>query len=123
MNEKFSRFAHWTSNASGTVWAFLLALAVVVIWFIFGLIHGFSDTVQLVINTGTTIVTFLMVFLIQNTQNRDSRAIHVKLDDLIRAVESAENRLIGLEDQPEEDIERAEEQERLFRSRDTGEEQ
>ena len=100
----FGRFARATSRAAGQPRAFGLAVAVVVIWFATGPLFGFSDTWQLVINTGTTIVTFLMVFLIQNSQNRDSEAIHVKLDDLLRATEGAHNALLDLEELEEKDL-------------------
>lgn len=98
MNELFRKFAHKTSEATGTPWAFLLAVATIVIWIATGPIAKFSDTWQLIINTGTTIVTFLMVFLIQNTQNRDARAMHLKLDELIRSNTEASNKLIDLEE-------------------------
>jgi len=90
---------------SGTYWAFLLAALVIVVWVVTGPLFGFSDTWQLVINTGTTIVTFLMVFLIQNTQNRDATAVQLKLDEIIRAIETASNRLIDIEDASDEELE------------------
>jgi low affinity Fe/Cu permease len=96
-NEKFRRFAHWTSEVTGSPWAFILAVGVIAVWAVTGPIFHYSDTWQLVINTGTTIVTFLMVFLIQNTQNRDAKAIHLKLDELIRAHKGARNTLVDLE--------------------------
>jgi low affinity Fe/Cu permease len=101
---RFTRFAKWISRATGRPMAFTLGLTVIIVWAVTGPIFHFSDTWQLVINTGTTIVTFLMVFLIQNTQNRDSEAIHVKLDELIRAVEGARNRLLDLEDLDEKEL-------------------
>ena len=94
----FTRFATGASRATGRPATFVLAVAVVVVWAITGPMFGFSDTWQLVINTGTTIITFLMVFLIQNTQNRDSEAMHVKMDELIRAFEGAHNALLDLEE-------------------------
>ena len=100
----FARAAQWASCQAGRSWAFVTAFAVVLVWAATGPLFGFSDTWQLVINTGTTIITFLMVFLIQHTQNRDTQAIHVKLDELIRATKGAHNRLIALEDQSEEDL-------------------
>jgi low affinity Fe/Cu permease len=101
----FRKFAHRTSSGVGSPWAFLTAVAVIVVWALTGPLFHFSDTWQLVINTGTTIVTFLMVFLIQNTQNRDAVAIHLKLDELIRALKGARNRLVDLEELSDEELE------------------
>jgi low affinity Fe/Cu permease len=101
----FSRFAKWIAHATGHPAAFGLAALAIVVWLGTGPLFGFSDTWQLVINTGTTIVTFLMVFLIQNTQNRDSAAVQLKLDELIRAVEGAHNALLDLEELTEADVE------------------
>src|SRR5688500_11550730 len=106
MNEFFRRFAASISHIVGTAWSFLIAVGVIVVWGITGPLFHFSDTWQLVINTGTTIVTFLMVFLIQNTQNRDAMAIHLKLDELLRAVEGARTGLVDLEDLPDEELKR-----------------
>jgi len=97
MQEFFRGFAHHASLAVGSAWAFMLAVVIVAVWALVGPLYGYSDTWQLVINTGTTIVTFLMVFLIQNTQNRDAKAIHLKLDELIRAGTHARNELVELE--------------------------
>lgn len=102
MNEFFRKFAQKTSNLVGTPWSFLLAVAVILVWAITGPIFHFSDTWQLVINTSTTIITFLMVFLIQNTQNRDAHVLHLKLDELLRVTKEARNQLIDLEDQPDD---------------------
>jgi low affinity Fe/Cu permease len=104
MNEKFRKFAHRIAETVGTSRAFLVALLIVVVWAITGPVFHFSDTWQLVINTGTTIVTFLMVFLIQNTQNRDSHALHLKLDELIRANKHARNKLLALEEMSDEEL-------------------
>lgn len=101
-----NRLAKWASRATGRPLGFVLALLVVLAWIVTGPLFGFSDTWQLVINTGTTIVTFLMVFLIQNTQNRDAEAVQVKLDELIRATRGAHNALLNLEELEDRDIER-----------------
>jgi low affinity Fe/Cu permease len=104
MSDHFRRIAHGTSNAVGTPAAFLTASAIIVVWAASGPLFHFSDTWQLVINTGTTIVTFLMVFLIQNAQNRDARAIHLKLDELLRAVEGARTGMVNLEALSDEEL-------------------
>lgn len=102
----FARLAQRTSQAAGRPLTFASALGIVLVWGISGPAFGFSDTWQLVINTGTTIVTFLMVFLIQNSQNRDTTALHLKLDELLRAVKSARNEIIDLEECDDAELER-----------------
>jgi low affinity Fe/Cu permease len=97
MDEWFRRFAHTTAEIVGQSLTFIVAVGLLLVWGLTGPLFHFSDTWQLVINTGTTIITFLMVFLIQNTQNRDAHAIHLKLDELIRANKNARNELLGLE--------------------------
>jgi low affinity Fe/Cu permease len=99
------RFSHRITKWAGSSWAFLIALSVIIIWGVTGPIFKFSDTWQLVINTGTTIVTFLMVFLIQRTQNKDALAIHLKLNEIVAALDGASNRLIDVEDLTEHEIE------------------
>src|SRR5216683_2152263 len=110
MKNVFRIFAQSTSQAVGSSWAFILAVAVIVVWASTGSMFHYSDTWQLVINTGTTIITFLMVFLIQNTQNRDAKAIHLKLDELIRGVEGARTHLVDLESLSDEELDRLQEQ-------------
>jgi low affinity Fe/Cu permease len=104
VNNLFRKFAHKTSEIVGSPWAFIVATAVIVVWVIAGPIFHFSDTWQLTVNTGTTIITFLMVFLIQNTQNRDATAIHLKLDELIRGVKGARTGMVALEDLNDEQL-------------------
>jgi len=105
MGQKFSHFAQRVATLAGHYQTFLVALLVIAVWAVTGPLFGFSDTWQLVINTGTTIVTFLMVFLIQNTQNRDALAMHLKLDELINAIESADDSLMQAEDETVEELE------------------
>ena len=102
--ERFEGFSQRVTHAVGRPWAFLIALLVIVVWAITGPIFGFNDTWQLVINTGTTIVTFLMVFLIQQTQNKDSKAMELKLNELVAVTTGASNRLIDVEDLTEDDL-------------------
>ena len=104
MQQFFRRLAQATAQAVGTPWTFLAAIAVVVIWAVSGPAFHYSDTWQLVINTGTTIITFLMVFLIQNTQNRDAKVMHLKLDELIRATHTARNKLVDMEAMSDEEL-------------------
>ncbi|MBR0650618.1 low affinity iron permease family protein [Roseomonas terrae] len=104
MSKMFEAVAQWAGHRAGCASTFLGALALILVWMLSGPFFGFSDTWQLIINTSTTIVTFLMVFLMQNTQNRDTRALQLKLDELIRATQGAEDRMISLEDSTEEQL-------------------
>jgi len=106
LSSAFSNAAQWTAAQCGRAHTFILACAVIAVWAVTGPIFGYSDTWQLIINTGTTIVTFLMVFLMQNTQNRDTAAIQLKLDELIRANENARNAMLSLEDLTEDQLKR-----------------
>jgi low affinity Fe/Cu permease len=105
MKDLFHRMSERTAHAVGTSWAFLLAMGTVLAWGISGPYFNYSDTWQLFINTGTTIITFLMVFLIQNTQNRESRIVSLKLDELLRGVEGARTGLVGLDQMSDEELE------------------
>jgi low affinity Fe/Cu permease len=113
----FRVFAHRSSEVLGSAWIFTVALLIIVIWAITGPAFNYSDTWQLIINTGTTIVTFLMVFLIQNTQNRDAKAVHLKLDELIRALKGARNNLVDLEKLSDDELKKLEEQFTRLRER------
>ncbi len=104
-NNIFEKLAHEATVFSGSTFAFVIALSIIIIWILTGSYFNYSDTWQLVINTGTTIVTFLMVFLIQRMQNKDSKAIHLKLNELIAAIDGPSNRLIDVEDLTEEELE------------------
>jgi len=106
MHEMFRKFSNKTSEIVGSPWAFMIAALVIVLWAVSGPIFGFSDTWQLVINTSTTIITFLMVFIIQNTQNRDNKAIQLKLDELIRSQADARNSMLDLENLSDEELKR-----------------
>jgi low affinity Fe/Cu permease len=102
----FSRFARWTERLAGRPYTFIVAVGLIIVWGVTGPLFGWSDTWQLVINTGTTVVTFLMVFLIQHTQTRDTQAIQLKLDELIRVNKQARNNLMDLEDMSEKELDR-----------------
>ncbi len=104
MQELFRKFAEGASKAAGSPWSFSTAIALVLVWGISGPVFGFSDTWQLIINTGTTIVTFMMVFLIQNAQNRDSLSLQLKLDELVCAVKGARTGMIDLEEMSDQDL-------------------
>src|SRR6184192_2598582 len=104
VSDAFRVFARRSSTTLGSAWAFAAAILIIIVWGATGPTFHFSDTWQLIINTGTTIVTFLMVFLIQNTQNRDAKAVHLKLDEIIRAIKGARNELVDLEDLSDEDL-------------------
>ncbi len=117
VRDVFRVFARVTSSVLGSAWAFVIAIFIIVIWAATGPTFHYSDTWQLIINTGTTIVTFLMVFLIQNTQNRDAKAVHLKLDELIRAVGGARNHLVDLEKLSDNELKKLEDQFTLLREK------
>src|SRR6476469_4303899 len=117
IRDSFRHFARKASAVLGSAWAFIGALVIIGVWGLTGPMFHFSDTWQLIINTGTTIVTFLIVFLIQNTQNRDAKAMHLKLDELIRAVQGARNRLVDLEALSDEELKKLEDQFKNLRAR------
>jgi low affinity Fe/Cu permease len=110
VSDVFRVFARRSSIMLGSAWAFTGAVLVIVVWLLTGPTFHFSDTWQLIINTATTVITFLMVFLIQNTQNRDAKAMQLKLDEMIRALKGARNQLVDLEDLSDEDLKKLEEQ-------------
>ncbi len=110
MRDAFHVFARKSSSVLGSAWAFIIAILIIVVWGVTGPTFHYSDTWQLIINTGTTIVTFLMVFIIQNTQNRDAKAVHLKLDELIRALKGARNNLLDLEKMSDDELKKLEEQ-------------
>jgi low affinity Fe/Cu permease len=110
LTDSFHDFAKYLANAVGSPWIFFAAVLTVTAWFATGPVFQYSDTWQLAINTGTTIVTFLMVFVIQNTQNRDAKAIHLKLDELIHGVKGSRNALIDLEELSEEELDKLQRQ-------------
>jgi low affinity Fe/Cu permease len=117
VSDAFRVFARRSSMMLGSAWAFAGAVLVIVVWLLTGPTFHFSDTWQLIINTATTVITFLMVFLIQNTQNRDAKAMHLKLDEIIRALKGARNQLVDLEDLSDEDLKKLEEQFRRLRTK------
>src|ERR1041384_6344620 len=117
VSNAFRVFARRSSMMLGSAWAFAGAVLVICVWLITGPTFHFSDTWQLIINTGTTIITFLMVFLIQNTQNRDAKAMHLKLDEIIRALKRARNEMVDLEDLSDEELDRLEQQFRRLREK------
>ena len=120
VRDAFRCFAQRSSSVLGSAWAFCGAVLVIVVWLVTGPTFHFSDTWQLIINTATTVVTFLMVFLIQNTQNRDAKAVHLKLDELIRAMKGARNQLVDLENLSDDDLKKLEEQFRRLRKQAEG---
>jgi low affinity Fe/Cu permease len=115
VSDAFRLFARRSAVMLGSAWAFAAAVLAILVWILTGPTFHFSDTWQLIINTATTIITFLMVFLIQNTQNRDAKAMHLKLDEVIRALKGARNQLVDLEDLSDEDLKKLEEQFRRLR--------
>jgi low affinity Fe/Cu permease len=122
MNENFRKFSQTTSHLVGSSGAFILAVVVILAWALTGPLFRYSDTWQLVINTGTTIITFLMVFLIQNTQNRDAKALHLKLDELLRGVKGARTHLVDLEALSDEELDRLQEQFKRIRHAEANDE-
>src|SRR5216110_212031 len=117
VSDAFRIIARRSSTLLGSAWAFAGALLVILVWILTGPTFHFSDTWQLIINTATTVITFLMVFLIQNTQNRDAKAVHLKLDEMIRALKGARNQLVDLENLSDEDLKKLEKQFQRMRRR------
>jgi len=117
VSDAFRVFARHSSVMLGTAWAFAGAIFVILVWLLTGPMFHFSDTWQLIINTATTVITFLMVFLIQNTQNRDAKAMHLKLDEIIRALKKARNELVDLEDLSDQELQKLEEQFKQLRAK------
>jgi low affinity Fe/Cu permease len=120
VSDAFRLFANRSAVMLGSAWAFAAAVLAILVWIVTGPTFHFSDTWQLIINTATTIITFLMVFLIQNTQNRDAKAMHLKLDELIRAMKGARNQLVDLENLSDEDLKKLEEQFQRLRKKAEG---
>ena len=120
IRDAFGVFARHASTVLGSAWVFVLAILIIIIWAATGHAFGYSDTWQLIINTGTTIVTFLMVFIIQNTQNRDAKAVHLKLDELIRALHGARNKLVDLEKLSDDELKTLEDEFERLRKKAEG---
>ena len=118
MSNLFRKVAQWTSRMMGTPSAFIISCGVVILWAVTGPFFNYSDTWQLIINTGTTVLTFLMVFLIQNTQNRDAHAIHLKLDEIIRSIDVARNELIDVEEETDVNLDKYQEEFRTIRKKE-----
>ena len=121
INSPFTRFAKKTSTYTGRPATFIIAVLIIVVWAATGPLFDYSDTWQLVINTGTTIITFLMVFLIQNTQNRDTEALQIKLDEIIRAIGTANNALLDLEEMDDDELDRVREEYAVLARKERGE--
>ena len=119
VSDGFRTFSTWSANALGSPWLFVANLFLIFVWLFSGPFFHYSDTWQLVVNTATTVITYLAVFLIQNTQNRDAKAMHLKLDELISSIEGARNRLVDLENVSDEELERLEEQFQQLKKRAT----
>ncbi len=117
MKEKFSKFAQKTSELAGSIGAFGIAIGIIIIWATSGPFFGFSEVWQIVINTTTTIITFIMIFLVQSAQNRDSKATHLKLDELLKSQKNAKNKLIDIEEQSDKKIEREKKKEKRAKTK------